>query len=104
MVQVPAATSVAAAPDTVHTPVVDEVKVTVRPELAVAVSVTGPVPRVADAGAMKVMVCGVSSMMLVGSAAVSLAVFSSAGLLTIAVLVTFEAAVLATFTVTVTAG
>ena len=56
MVQVPAAINVAVVPETVQTLVVAEVKVTVRPELAVAESVSG-VPTVCGPGLAKVMVC-----------------------------------------------
>jgi hypothetical protein len=57
MVQVPAVTKVKAPPLVmVHTPVVLEVKLTVRPELAVAVRV-GLVPKFCAPGLAKVMVC-----------------------------------------------
>jgi hypothetical protein len=56
MVQVPVAMKVAVDPDIVHTPVVAEVKVTGRPELAVAERVNG-VPTAWDPGLAKVMVC-----------------------------------------------
>ena len=55
IVQVPAAMNVAVAPDTVQTPVVVEVKLTAKPELAVAESVSG-VPTFCEGGAAKVMV------------------------------------------------
>src|ERR1035438_8509896 len=44
MVQVPTATSVTFVPDTVHTGAVCELKLTVKPELAMAMSVNGAVP------------------------------------------------------------
>jgi hypothetical protein len=57
IVQVPAVTNVSAPPLViVHTPVVDEVNVTVSPELAVAVSV-GAVPKFCAPGFAKVIVC-----------------------------------------------
>ena len=56
MVQVPEAMNVAVVPETVQTLVVVEVKLTVRPELAVAESVSG-VPTVWAPGLAKVMVC-----------------------------------------------
>jgi hypothetical protein len=57
--QVPAPTSVAAVPLTVHTPSVVDANDTGRPDEAVAVSATGPAPKVWFAGVAKVMVCGV---------------------------------------------
>jgi hypothetical protein len=54
---VPGVTKVAVVPLTVQTPVVCEVKVTVKPEVAVADSVSG-VPTVCVAGALNVIVCG----------------------------------------------
>jgi hypothetical protein len=57
MVQVPAVTKVSAPPLViVHTPVVLELKVTARPELAVAVNV-GDVPKFCVPGLLKVIVC-----------------------------------------------
>ena len=57
MVQVPAATNVSAPPDVmVQTPVVEDAKLTVNPELAVAVSV-GVVPKFCDPGLLNVMLC-----------------------------------------------
>ena len=56
MVQAPEAMNVAVVPETVHMLVVVEVKLTARPELAVAESVSG-VPTVCDAIVGKVMVC-----------------------------------------------
>ena len=56
MVQVPADTSVTELPETVQTPVVVEVKVTVRPEVAVAVSVTGPAVSGVSGGWVKLIV------------------------------------------------
>ncbi len=47
-------------PETVHTLVVEEVKVTGRPELAVALKLSG-VPTVWEAIALKVMVCGLTT-------------------------------------------
>ncbi len=56
MVQVPAVTKVKAPPEViVQTPVVDEVKLTVKPEVAVALSV-GVVPKFCAPGLAKVMV------------------------------------------------
>jgi hypothetical protein len=55
MVQVPAVPKVRAPPVMVQTPVVIEVKLTARPELAVAVSV-GWVPKFCAPGLAKVMV------------------------------------------------
>ena len=42
IVQVPTVTNVTVVPETVQMPVVAEVKVTARPEVAVALRVTGP--------------------------------------------------------------
>ena len=56
MVQVPDATNMAAVMETVQMLVVVEVKLTARPELAVAASVSG-VPTVCVPGLAKVMVC-----------------------------------------------
>jgi len=56
MVQVPPVRNVAVVGDTVQTPVVDDVYVTGKPELAVAVRVKG-VPTVWVAIALKVIVC-----------------------------------------------
>ncbi len=56
MLQVPGATNVTALPDTVQTPVVVEAKLTVKPEVAVAESVSG-VPTVCAAIAPNVIVC-----------------------------------------------
>jgi hypothetical protein len=58
MEQVPAETNVAEVPFIVQTPVVVEAKATVRPELAVATSVTG-VPTVCVPGLANVIVCAV---------------------------------------------
>ena len=58
MVQVPAARKVAVVPETVQTLAVVEVKLTGRPELAVALSVSG-VPTVCAPGLAKVIVCDV---------------------------------------------
>ena len=60
IVQVPAATNVSVLPLTVQMPVVVEAKLTVRPELALAASAGGAVPRVWLPGEVKVMVCAVS--------------------------------------------
>jgi hypothetical protein len=46
MVQVPPATNVTVDPDTVHTDVVCEPKLTVRPDVADAVTVNGAAPKV----------------------------------------------------------
>ena len=56
MVQLPVATNEAVAPETVQIEVVSETKVTAKPELAVAASVSG-VPTVWALGALKVLVC-----------------------------------------------
>ena len=58
IVHVPEAMNVAVVPLTVHTLVVCEAKLTARPELAVAESVSG-VPTVCVPGLLKVIVCGV---------------------------------------------
>ena len=55
-VQVPAATIVTVLPETVHTPVVVELKLTGRPELAVAPTVNGASPKVWFARVPKLMV------------------------------------------------
>ena len=55
--QVPAATSVTVVPLTVQIGVVVEAKLTVKPELAVAESVTEPLPKTTEAGCVNVMVC-----------------------------------------------
>jgi hypothetical protein len=57
MVHVPTATSVTVVPETVHTPVVCEKKLTVRPELAVAFKTYGAPPYVWLGMAGNVMVC-----------------------------------------------
>ena len=63
MVQLPAATKVRVIPLTVHTPVVEEVKVTTYPapadELAASV---GEVPKFCAPGLPKVMVCGAAGI------------------------------------------
>jgi len=56
MVHVPVAMKFAVVPETVQTLVVVEAKLTAKPELAVAESVSG-VPTVWGLGAAKVMVC-----------------------------------------------
>jgi hypothetical protein len=56
MVHVPTAAGLSVAPLTVQTLVVEEVNVTGKPELAVAVSVKGDAGNVTAAGAAKVMV------------------------------------------------
>ena len=56
MEQVPTETSVTVVPLTVQTGVVVEEKLTARPELAVAASVTGPLPKAMAAGCPNVMV------------------------------------------------
>ncbi len=53
---VPAATSVTVVPDTVHTPVVNDVNVTVRLELAVALTVNAASPYVLFPSAANVIV------------------------------------------------
>jgi hypothetical protein len=55
--QVPTATSVSVVPATVHTPGVVDAKVTVKPEVALALSAAGAVPRVWLPGDVKVMLC-----------------------------------------------
>ena len=63
MVQVPTVTNVNAPPVViVHTPVVDEVNVGVRPESDVAVNV-GVVPKFCAPGLLKVMVCVAAGVM-----------------------------------------
>jgi hypothetical protein len=56
IVHVPEAIKVADVPETVQMPVVVEVKVTAKPELAVAESVSG-LPTVCAPGLAKVIVC-----------------------------------------------
>ena len=56
MVQVPAPTSVAIAPDTVQTDEVSDMKLTCKPEDAVAMIVNGAVPKARLGGALKLMV------------------------------------------------
>src|ERR1017187_3640905 len=56
MVQAPAETNVTVVPDTVQTAVVCELKLTVRPEEAVAPTVNGAVPSARFESAPKVMV------------------------------------------------
>jgi hypothetical protein len=60
MVHVPTVTNVAVAPATVQTLAVVEAKLTARPEVAVAVSVSG-VPTVCAPGLAKAMVWAVSA-------------------------------------------
>ena len=62
MEQVPTETSVTVVPLTVQTGVVVEAKLTVKPELAVAASVTGPLPKAMAAGCpnVRVWVAGVT--------------------------------------------
>ncbi len=68
MVQVPAVTKVSAPPPViVHTPVVDELKVGVRPESEIAVSV-GMVPKFCAPGLLKVMVCGAAGVIALDAA------------------------------------
>src|SRR5579885_3162989 len=55
--QVPTATMLRVAPDTVQTGVVREMKETGNPELAVAVRVTGGAPMVRFGSGLKVIVC-----------------------------------------------
>ena len=55
--QTPADTSVTLAPDTVQIPAELLVKLTARPEVAVAVKLTGPALRAASAGCVKLIVC-----------------------------------------------
>ena len=64
MVQVPAVTNVSTPPDVmVQTPVVDDVKLTVNPESAVAVSV-GVVPKFCVPGLLNVIVCAARGVTL----------------------------------------
>jgi hypothetical protein len=56
MVQVPPATSVTVDPDTVHTEVVCELKLTARPDVADAVTVNGAAPNVLLASPPNVIV------------------------------------------------
>ena len=56
IVQVPTATKVTVVPDTVQTPVVAELKMTVRPEEAVALTVIGPSSKRLPASPPKVIV------------------------------------------------
>ena len=58
MVQVPTETSVTVVPDTVQTDVVCELKLTVRPEDAVALTANGSVPYTLFASVGNVIVCG----------------------------------------------
>ena len=72
MEQVPAETRVTVVPLTVQTGVVVEAKLTVKPELAVAVSVTGPLPKAMAAGCpnVRVWVAGVIlKLCVIGGAA-----------------------------------
>ena len=55
--QVPTETSVTAAPVTVQIPAELLVKLTARPEVAVAVKLTGPALRATSAGCGKLIVC-----------------------------------------------
>ena len=55
IVQVPTATSVTVVPDTVHTAVVVEAKLTANPDDAVAVTVNGAVPRASFASVPNVI-------------------------------------------------
>jgi hypothetical protein len=76
IVQVPTATSVTVAPDTVQTVVVVEVKLTARPEDAVALTVNGAVPKGSVESVPKVMVwlpCVTVKLRLTGVAAAQLA-------------------------------
>src|SRR5581483_11302431 len=61
MVHVPPATRVTVVPEIVHTSVVCELNATVRPELAVALTVNGEDPNVRFERALKVMVWVVRS-------------------------------------------
>jgi hypothetical protein len=58
--QLPAETRVTVVPDTVQTNGVREAKLTVNPELAVALTVKGVAPYVTAGRVAKVMVCGMS--------------------------------------------
>ena len=65
MEQVPAETSVTVVPLTVQTGVDVEAKLTVKPELAVAESVTGPLPKATAVGCVNVRVCAVPTTVTV---------------------------------------
>jgi hypothetical protein len=72
IVQVPTATSVTVAPDTVQTAEVVEAKLTARPDDAVALTVNGAVPSARFESAPKVMVwlpCVTWKLWLTGVAA-----------------------------------
>ena len=72
ILQVPAATSVTVVPETVHTGAVCELKLTARPELAVAPTVNGGVPSARFESAPKVMIwhlCVTWKLRLTGVAA-----------------------------------
>jgi hypothetical protein len=56
IVQVPADTRVAVVPETVQTPVVEDVKLTARPEEAVPLRLTDPADSAVDGGPVNVMV------------------------------------------------
>jgi hypothetical protein len=60
MEQAPPARIVTVAPDTVHTAVVVEVKLTGSPELAEALMVKGATPKVTLASELKVIVCDIA--------------------------------------------
>jgi hypothetical protein len=78
IVHVPAATSVALEPDTVQTPVVDEVYETAKPELAVALRVS-PLPTVCAGIAAKVIVWEKNGIAGSESVIASTVTFRSAG-------------------------
>ena len=73
MGQAPSATSVTVEPDTVQTPVVVELKVTVRPDDAVALTPKGAAPRIVlSARAPKVIVWSAVPMTMSASPSVLL--------------------------------
>ena len=104
MVQVPTETSVTVepvSPDTVQTAVVCELKLTVKPEEAVALTVNGAAPKGWFPSAPKVMVWVAEEMIVVESAAFAL---PDPPPDTLTAFNCGEVALAATFTVTVMAG
>ena len=61
MVQVPTFSSVTVLPDTVQIDGVSELKATASPEVAVAVTANGAVPKVLGPRAAKLIVCGATT-------------------------------------------
>jgi hypothetical protein len=72
MVQVPAATKFTVTPDTVHTLVVLEVKVTVNPDVAVAAKSKSASVAIRSAGAEKAIVCAVAEIAVISKDCVTL--------------------------------